>query len=198
MLSLVLLGLCAPTIFAARPSGGGKTIKDLSGTIPLGLLERSVGPKFYRSLLVSPVDDWSTVRARVSGRRLSEAGVVRPARNPAYNALAIKFASELTLAPNDPRGRAGETGAALMHLWIYKIADGLMAVSFAYPETRAGPQRSGIGTVRLSVATSGGRWTEIRPRALRQEKNWSVREHDGHRLRRIDRMPMDVISGPAR
>ena len=193
-LSLVMAGLSALTALASPLHAHGKTIKDLSGTIPLGVLERSVSPKFYQSLLVSPLNDWSIIRSRVAGRRLSEARVIRPAANTAYNSLALKFANELTLVANDPRGSAGQTDSALMHLLIYKIADGVMAVSFAYPEAPAGQQRKNFGNVRLSVKTKGGPWMEIKASGTREDNRWSLRERGGRRLRRIDRMPMDAIS----
>lgn len=193
-LSLVMAGLSAPTALASPLPAHGKTIKDFSGTIPLGVLERSVSPKLYQSLLVSPLEDWSIVRARVERRSLSGVSMVRSSVNPTYNSLALKFANELTPVANDPRGSARQTGSALMHLLIYKIADGVMAVSFAYPEAPAGQQRNSVGNVRLSVKTKGGPWTEIKASGTQEDHRWSLRERGGRRLRRMDRMPMDAIS----
>lgn len=190
----LLLGLPVPA-FATPSHVSGKSIRDLSDAIPLAVLERSVGPKFYRSLLRSPIDDWTIVRARIAGTRLSVARVIRRSKNPAYNSLALKFANELTLVVNDSSRNAGRSDSALMHLLIYQIADGVMAVSFAYPETHT-RQQMNIGTVRLSVKTKEGPWIEIRPIETRQDKGWSLRDSRGRRLRRIDRMPMDVISVP--
>ena len=189
-LLMALLFLSAAASFAARPPALKKTIKDLSRETPLALLQRSVGPKFYRSLLVSPLDDWNLVRAQVAGARLSRPNLIRRAADPVYDSLALKFASELTLVPNHRSASARQVDSALVHLLIYQIADGVMAVSFAYPEVPAARQSTDIGTVRLSVKTKNGRWTEIKG-------SGSVRER-GRRIRRIDRMPMDVISIPAR
>lgn len=187
---MVLLEWSAASSFAARSPAPAKTIKDLSGEIPLAVLERSVGPKFYRSLLVSALDDSNVVRAQVTGARLSSANVIRRAANPAYDSLALKVANELTLVPNHRRAGARPAESALVHLLVYQIADGVMAVSFAYPEAPAGQQPRNSGTVRLSVKTRNGLWTEIKGSA-------SLRER-GRRLQRIDRMPMDVISIRAR
>lgn len=181
----LLLAFSTPAALAAPSHPPAKTINDLSDAIPLGVLERSVGQKFYRSLLRSPLDDWASVRARMTGARLSGARVIQGAKNPAYNSLALKWANELTLVAPDPSGNAGRGGSAVMHLLIYQIADGAMALSFAYPEPAPGQQMKNLGTVRLSVKTKQGPWTEIsRPDAR------------GPRLRRIDRMPMDVITVP--
>ena len=196
-LSLVMAGLSAPTTLASALQAHGKTIKDLSGTIPLGVLKRSVSPKFYQSLLVSPIEDWTIVRARISDRRLSGVRVIRSSVNPAYDSLALQFANELTLVPNERSRSARQMDSALMHLLIYKIADGVMAVSFAYPEVPAGQQRKNFGNVRLSVKTKGGPWTEIKASGTREDNRWSHRER-GRRLRRMDRMPMDASSAPVR
>ena len=197
VLSLVMLGLSAPSVWAARLPARGKTIKNLSGTIPLEVFQRSVTAKFYQSLLVSPLNDWSMVRAQVRAR-LSGARVIHAAANPAYDALALKYASELPLVANDPGGRAGQSDSAIIHLLVYKIADGVMAVSFAYPESPPGPQTRTIGTVRLSVKTKEGPWTEIRASGIREDKRSSLHEPGGRRLRRMDRMPMDASSAPPR
>lgn len=187
VLSLAVWLTSSSSVVAAE-SGSGKTIKDLSSTLPLELFQRSVGPKFYRSLLASPLDDWSVVRAHVTGTRLARPRIIRPSANPVYNSLALKHASGLTLIEN--KGvRQGDS--ALLHLLIYKIADGVMAVSFAHSEAAAGGQRKNVGQIRLSVKTTGGSWTEI----LASET--SLRER-GHQLRRMDRMPMDAITIPGR
>ena len=192
----VLLVLSAPAALAARSPGSGMTIKDLSDAIPLGILERSVGTKFYRSLLISPLDDWSLVRARIAGQSLRGARIIRPSVNPAYDSLALRWANELTLVPNEHRDNGRQPNSALMHLFIYKIANGFMAVSFAYPEGTAGQQNTKLGTVRLSVKKTGGPWTELTP-SEGDDKRSSSSER-GRRIRRMDRMPMDVITSPVR
>lgn len=196
-LSLVVVLGSSPSVVAARSPVSGKTIEDLSGTIPLELFQRSVGPKFYRSLLASPLDDWSVVRAQVTGTRLARPRVIRPAANPAYNSLALKFASGLTLVANERSKGVRQSDSALMHLLIYKIADGVMAVSFAHPEAAVDQQMKNVGQIRLSVKTKEGPWTEIKASETQEEKQ-SARHERGRRLRRMDRMPMDAISVPGR
>jgi len=180
--------LSVPNAFAARPNAPSKTIRDLSGTLPLELFQRSVTAKFYRSLLVSPLEDWSIVRAQTAGMRAGTR-VIRPAANPAYDALALKFANELSLVANDRRRSAEQRDSELLHLLIYKIADGVMAVSFAYSEASVARQIKNVGTVRVSIRTKEGRWTEITA-----PKTRSALHERGRRLRRMDRMPTDAIS----
>jgi hypothetical protein len=188
VLSLVVWLASSPLVAAARSPAREKTIKDLSSTLPLELFQRSVGPKFYRSLLASPLEDWSVVRAQVTGTRLARPRIIRPAANPAYNSLALRFTNGLTLTEN--KGvRQGDS--ALLHLLIYRIADGVMAVSFAHPEAAADQPRKYVGQIRLSVKTTEGPWTEI----LASETSLHER---ARRLRRMDRMPMDAITIPGR
>ena len=192
----VVLALPAPDVLAAPAHGSGKTIKDLSDAIPLRVLERSAGVKFYQSLLISPLEDWSLVRAQVTGHDLRDARIIRPSVNPAYNSLAVRWANELTLVANDRRQNGRQPDFALMHLFIYKIANGFLAVSFAYSDGTAAEQNTKLGTVRLSVKKTGGPWTELTP-SERQDARSSLHER-GRRVRRMDRMPMDVITSPMR
>jgi hypothetical protein len=148
-------------------------------------------------LLASPLDDWSVVRAQITGSRLGRPRVIRPATNPAYNSLALQYANGLTLVTNQRRKGTRQSDSALMHLLVYKIADGVMAVSFAHPEAAADQQIKGAGQIRLSVKTNEGEWTEIKASQTQEEKRSSLHER-GPRLRRIDRMPMDAISIPSR
>jgi hypothetical protein len=186
------LAMAAPAALAALPNPRSKTIRDLSGTLPLELFQRSVTKKFYQSLLVSPLEDWSVVRAQTAGRRAGT-HVIRPAANPTYDALAVKFANELPLLANDRSRSAEQRDSALLHLLIYKIADGVMAVSFTYSEVSVARQIKNVGTVRLSVRTNEGPWTEIKAPETGEDRPWSLRER-GRKLRRMDRMPMDAIS----
>jgi hypothetical protein len=189
----------AANALAARPEVRGKTVKDLSGSIPMGLFQSSVGRKFYRSLLISPLHDWSAVQARVVRGRLSGARVIRRASDPAYDSLALQVARDVMPGAHDAGKSAEQTDSAvMMHLLVYQIADGAMAVSFAHAETPAKGQLEGVAAVRISVQVNGGKWTEIRPSETGATKGWSIREPAGRRLRRMDRMPMDVISAPVR
>ena len=197
VLSLVVGLASSSSMLAAGSPVSGKTIKDLSGTIPLELFQRSVGQKFYRSLLASPLDDWSVVRAQVTGTRLARPRIIRPAANPAYNSLALKFAGEVTLVASERRKGVRESDSALLHLLIYRIADGVMAVSFAHPQAATDQQTKNAGQVRLSVKTNEGPWTEITASGTEQEKRSAAHER-GRRLRRMDRMPMDAITVPGR
>jgi hypothetical protein len=72
LLAAVCIVLTLPGgTFAALPSSSNvRTIADVS-SIPPRVLQRSISPKFYKSLLISPIQGCVIVRAQLSGTRLS-------------------------------------------------------------------------------------------------------------------------------
>lgn len=182
---------------AARPVRG-QTIRDLSDAISPRVLQRSISPWFYKSLLVSPIDDWVVVRARLSHTQLSGARVIRSASNPAYDALALKRANEFRIAGNFSTGELSLTDSVLLHLLIYKIADGTMALSFAYLDGPGGSQMKYFGCARLSVLKSNGQWVEIKGPETLEGKGWAVRESGVRNSFKLDKVPQHFSSGSPR
>jgi len=176
----------------------GRTIRDLSDAIAPRVLQRSISPWFYKSLLVSPIDDWIVVRARLSHTQLSGTRVIRPALDPAYDALALKRANEFRIAGNFSTGALSLTDSVLLHLLIYKIADGTMALSFAYLDGPGGPQMKYFGCARLSVLKSDGRWEEIKGPESLEGKGWAVRESGVRNSFKLDKVPQHFSSGSPR
>lgn len=161
---------------ASPPSAEGRTIKDVSAVIPLRVLQRSVSPKFYKSLRVSPIKGWVVVRAQLSGTRLSGSRVVRSSLNGAYDPLALELANEVRIAGAFSIGKVVPTHNVLMHLLIYQVADGTMALSFAHLDQPGGEQMQYFGCAKLSVRKSDGRWTEIKGPESLQDKGLAVRD----------------------
>jgi hypothetical protein len=183
--------------FAARPVRG-QTIRDLSDAISPRVLQRSISPWFYKSLLVSPIDDWVVVRARLSHAQLSGARVIRSALNPAYDSLALQRANEFRIAGNYSIGEISLTDSILLHLLIYKIADGTMALSFAYLDGPGGSQMKYFGCARLSVLKSDGRWEEIKGPEGLEGKGWAVRESGVRNSFKMDKVPQHFSSSSPR
>jgi hypothetical protein len=157
---------------AAAAPAKGKRLTDLKA-IPARVLEKSVSPKFYKSLLISPVEGWVTVRANLSGSRLSGARVVRSDLGGAYDALALKLAEEVVIAGNYQVERPHLGSLVLFHLLIYKIKDGTMALSFAHLDGPGGDQAEYYGCARLAVLKADGKWIEIEGRD--SGKGWVIR-----------------------
>jgi len=162
---------------SSPPVAEGRTIKDVSAVIPLRILQRSVSPKFYESLRVSPIKEWIVVRGQLSGTRLSGARIVRSSLHGVYDRLALELADGVRIAGAFSLGKTVPTHSVLMHLLIYQIADGTMALSFAHLDHPGGEQMQYFGCAKLSVQKSDGRWTEIKGSESLQGKGWAVREN---------------------
>src|SRR4051812_48453165 len=83
--------LLRPDTAAAKDSAIGRTITDID-VIPTSVLQRSISPKFYKSLLISPIKGFVVVRGNLSGTHLSGARVVRSEPNGANDHLALQRA----------------------------------------------------------------------------------------------------------
>lgn len=189
---LILIALLHPAAGAA-PSSKGRTITDLK-VIPARVLQRSISAKFYKSLLISPVEGWITVRAQVSGTRLTGMRVTKSDLSGAYDAVALKLASEVRLSGNFSTDRPNLPPPVLFHLLIYQIADGTMALSFAHFDEPGGDQMAYYGCAKLMVQKRDGTWTEIEGPEGLQGKGWAVKQGPRND---INSVRLDTISkGP--
>ena len=160
---------------AAPPSSKGRTITELK-VIPTRVLERSISRKFYKSLLISPVEGWIALRGQVSGTRLAGLRVVKSDLGGEYDAIALKLASEVRLAKNFATDRPNIPPSVLFHLLIYRIADGTMALSFAHFDEPGGDQMAYYGCAKLMVHKRDGTWTEIEGPEGLQGKGWAIKQ----------------------
>jgi hypothetical protein len=170
---LVVLILLHPT-FGASSNSKGKTLTELK-VIPARVLQRSISPKFYKSLLISPVEGWITVRAQLSGSRLSGMRVTKSDLNGAYDSLALKRAADVRLSGGFATDRKTPP-SVLVHLLIYQIADGTMALSFAHFDEPGGDQMAYYGCARLAVLKRDGKWTDIKGPESLEGKGWAVKQ----------------------
>jgi len=170
---LLLIAFLYPASGATQNSKG-RTITELK-VIPTRVVQRSISPKFYKSLLISPVEGWITVRSQLSGSRLAGMRVVKSDLDGAYDALALKLAGEVRLNGSFSTDRPNIPPSVLLHLLIYKIADGTMALSFAHFDEPGGDQMAYYGCAKLAVLKSDGKWTQIDgPASL--GTGWTVRQ----------------------
>ena len=172
---LVLAGLLSNSGKAAAPSAAaGKTIQELN-VISTRVLQRSISPRFYKSLLISPIDGWIVVRGQWSGTRIGGPRVVRSELGGVYDQLALNFAKELEIT-----GSVGDIsrlgGSILLHLLVYHTADGTMLLSFPTFDTPGGDQMYYWGCARLAVIKKAdGRWVEIEGPDGLHGRGWAVR-----------------------
>ena len=160
-LSVLITVVLVATGFASAPSEKVRTISDISSISPR-VLQRSISPKFYKSLLISPIEGCVIVRGQLSGTRLTGIKVVHSELNGAYDSLALERAKEIRISGYYSLDKVTPTASVLVHLLIYQIADGTMALSFARLDEPGGDQQQYYGSAVLAVLKSDGRWTEIK------------------------------------
>jgi len=159
---------------AAVPITQERRLTDIN-VIPTRVLKRSISPKFYKSLRISPIQGWIVVRANLAGTRLSGMRVIHSELNGAYDALALQRAKETLIAGYSATERPYHTPSVLLHLMIYKIADGTMALSFAHLDEPGSDQMEYWGCARLAVQKSDGSWTDIKGPESLEGKGWAIR-----------------------
>ena len=170
---LILVGFLCSNL-PARAAVQERRLQDIN-VISTRVLQRSISPKFYKSLLISPVKGWIVVRANIINTHVSGARVMRSELNGAYDQLALKFANDLEIA-GYYRGENPLTGASvLLHLLVYQIADGTMILHFPTFEEPGGNQMFYWGCARLGVLKGNGKWVEIEGPEGLHGKGWEVR-----------------------
>lgn len=203
LLTLAVVAALLSTTNAATPkSVQGRKLTDLK-VIPTRVLQRAISPKFYKSLLVSPLDGWVIVRANLSGSRLSGARVIRSESQGLYDPLALQLAKEATIAGNYSLEKPSTGSSVLLHLLVYQIADGTMVLSFAHMDDAGGDQADYYGCARLLVLKNN-KWTEIKGPQSLDGKGMAVRQRNKNDLSttlKTEGLPMGAeatIAGPSR
>ena len=129
-------------------------------------LLRIVSPKFYRSLLISPVEGWIVVRGDLVNNHLRAVKVIHSELDGRYDALASELASNLQVLDKTYAQTGIHSPAVLVHLLIYQIADGKLALSFAHFDETGGSQLRYSGSAWMAVEKAPNRWVTIEPRRL--------------------------------
>jgi hypothetical protein len=172
-LAVVFLGCLLLPARGATLDSNGRTITELQ-VIPIRVLQRSISRKFYERLVISPVNGWIIVRAQLMGTHLTGMRIIHSELNGAYDALALQRAREVLISANYTTDRPNLGSSVLVHLLIYKIADGTMALSFAHLDEPGGDQAEYYGCARLSVRKPEG-WVEIKGPESLERKGWVIR-----------------------
>jgi hypothetical protein len=145
--------------FAAAPpatSENARTIRNLPD-FPLAHLKMSLSPRLYKSLIISPLTAW--VVAQAPAGEGAEPKIVRSDAGGVYDKLALEMAKGWGSVAYDTTESRTQRPSLMVHLLIYKIADGLMAVNFAHNDQAFyhGIQHSDVWVGVLK----NGKWTRI-------------------------------------
>ena len=171
----ILIGfVCSNGVAAAPSAAQGRRIQDLN-VISTRVLQRSISPKFYKSLLVSPIDGWIVVRADCINTRLGGPRVVRSELGGLYDQLALQFANDLRIIGYFNMENPLSGGSIQLHLLVYHTADGTMLLSFPTFDVPGGDQMFYWGCARLAVIKHDGRWVEIEGPDGLHGRGWAVR-----------------------
>jgi hypothetical protein len=128
-------------------------------------LLRIVSPKFYRSLLVSPLKGWIVVRGELVNDHVVGPRLIRSELGGIYDKLALELAQNLQIVDYTRADVLSAHRSIFVHLLIYEIADGTMAMSFAHLDDSGGNQLRYSGAAWMAVQ-KGGQWITVEPRQL--------------------------------
>lgn len=179
--SALAVGLTAPV--------QGKKIQDLN-VISTRVLQRSISRKFYKTLLVSPIDGWIVVRGQWVGTKIGGPRIWRSDLDGKYDQLALQFAKDFEIT-GSLGGISRLGGDIILHLLVYHTADGTMLLSFPTFDVPGGEQNYYWGCARLAVIKKDtGRWVEIEGPDGLHGRGWAVRPA------RSGDCPFQVHDGP--
>ena len=162
MKTRLLLGLICVTAFGVHFTEA-RSINDIPAAKEA--LLRIVSPKFYHSLVISPVEGWIIVRGDLIQNHIAGARLVRSELGGKYDGLALDLAHNLQIIDQTRVDTASTGRPILVHLLIYHIADGTMALSFAHVEGAGGNQLRYSGAAWMAVL-KGDKWVTIEPSRL--------------------------------
>jgi hypothetical protein len=146
----------------AQPATLQRTLGDIPGA-PESLL-RIVNPRFYKTLLISPVEGWIVVRGQLAaGTHIFGARVIYSELGCVYDQLTLDLANNLQVI-GYPHVELGDpTPSILVHVLIYQIRDAKLAISFAHFETAGGSQMRYYGCAWMAVQKPNHLWETIEP-----------------------------------
>ena len=174
LILLILVGfLCQNALATAPTAVQGRRIQELN-VISTRVLQRSISRKFYKTLLVSPIEGWIVVRGQWVGTRMGGPRIWRSDLDGKYDQLALQFAKDFEITGST--GTLGRLGTSIvLHLLVYHTADGTMLLSFPTFDVPGGDQNYYWGCARLAVIKHDGRWVEIEGPDGLHGRGWAVR-----------------------
>lgn len=155
--------LAALVVGSLTASSTGRTLNDIPAARES--LRTMVSPRFFRSLVISPVEACIIVRGELTDDHLVTSKVVHSEQNHRFDSLALELAGNLQVLDYTASDTASSSRGVLVNLLIFQIADGKMAISFAHFERPGGSQLRYSGAAWMAVLNAG-KWTTIDPLRL--------------------------------
>ena len=160
-LVILLLFLVGNSSAALPKSIKGRTIGEV-GLISHRVLKRSISPKFYKTLMISPIDGWIVVRGKLSGTKVYGEKIIRSDLGGKFDATALQVVRDIEIKGNYTLDSQIKTSSVLVHLLVYEIADGTMVLYSATLADAEGDHDDYFGSAKLAVLHKNGSWTEIK------------------------------------
>ncbi|MGI8435315.1 MAG: hypothetical protein ACR2NX_00175 [Chthoniobacterales bacterium] len=176
LVAVAILALNGVSSDAGHPPTKERRIQDINA-IPTRVLRRMISPKFYDTLLVSPIKGWVAVRGELVGTKVFGARIARSELNGKYDALALERMKGIKIQGNFTTG-SNTRKNVLLHLLVYDTADGTMALSFATLEGPGSDQLLYWGCTKLEILKQDGRWVEVQGPEGLQGKGMVVQSAD--------------------
>lgn len=160
VLSIILPGCLSAASAPAKPRTiripvHPRTIQNLPN-FPLTTLRTSLSPKLYKSLSISNVDAWIVAKLPAYG---GEPKIIHSEGGGALDKLALSMARHWGMVGYNTTESRTHAPSLTVHLLIYKIADGVMAVNFSNDDESfyAGRQYSDVWV----GVWKDGKWTRV-------------------------------------
>ena len=153
-LAIVLSLLLA--VHATGEESPVRTTQNIRG-LPIAPLRQMVKPSFFKSLLISPVEAWVTLRGHIVDYRFSGLRVVHSELGGKYDALALEMVKYIEL----PSGWEQRTGTHVssrrvrFDVLVYKIKDGKMAIGFPQSDQAEGTVALYNGPALMAIEKDG-------------------------------------------
>lgn len=144
---------------AAEHPASVRTIQNIPN-FPLQALRSGVGQKLYSSLAISPVSAWVMARASVVNGHTMGAQIVHSEGNGVYDKALLAMANDYTVTGGNTTESRLQKDTLNVHLLIYEIKDGKMAVCFSHNDDA---RYNGVGQIAMAWVgiLQGGKWVTI-------------------------------------
>lgn len=149
---------------ASPPSAKGQTIKvkvnprtfKSRPNFPVATLKKSLSPKLYQSLSVSDLTAWIVAQVPPHG---GDPKIIHSEAGGEFDKLALSMANGWRVVGYNTTESRVRAPSLNVHLLIYRIADGIMAVNFSHNDEAfyAGSQYSDVW---VGVCKEG-KWTRV-------------------------------------
>jgi hypothetical protein len=144
---------------AAQQPASVRTIQNIPN-FPLQALRSGVGRKLYSSLAVSPVSAWLAARAAVVNGHTMGAQIVHAEGNGVYDKMLLEMANSYSVTGQNTTESRLAKDTLNVHLLIYEVKDGKMAICFTYNDDARYNGFGQIGTAWVGIL-QGGKWVTI-------------------------------------